>query len=181
MKKKINAVKVKDLVISIQNTMERNLTNVQEMLDLDLNDLIEIVNKLSDKEKELFFHTIINTQLKKLESLKEEEFKNVLRNVDEITDYYTSKKDGFDYVVEEGDYIADQLLHKVIGCNNYKLDLPVDISVVKEYCFSTELKEEQFADTFMWIALRYIAISRCLSWKKWEEEYNKSKELSSKK
>lgn len=181
MKKKINAVKVEELVISIQNTMERNISNIQDMLDLDLNDLIEIVDKLSNKEKDLFFHTIINTQLKNLESIPEEKIKGVLRDVDEITDYYESKKEGFSYVVEEGDYIADQLLHKVIGRNNHKITLPIDISVVKDYCFSTELKEEQFYDTFMWIALRYIAISRCLSWKEWEEEYNKNKKISSKK
>ena len=54
------------------------------------------------------------------------------------------------------------------------------LMVIKEYCFSSDLKEEQFYDTFMWIALRYIAISRCIIWQKSEEEYKKNKELSSK-
>ena len=177
MKKKINAVKVEELSSSILNTMERNLANVQEMLDLDLNDLIKIVDKLSNEEKDLFSNVIINTQLKKLKSLTIEQFKSVARDVDEITDYYTSKKDGFNPVVEEGDYIADQLLLKVI---DDKLQLPIDIEVIKKYCFSTELKEEQYYDTFMWIALRYIAISRCIICQKCEEEYKKNKELSSK-
>jgi hypothetical protein len=45
---------------------------------------------------------------------------------------------------------------KVIGKNGRKLSLPIDISIIKEYCFSTELKEDQFYDALMWIILRYI-------------------------
>lgn len=61
-----------------------------------------------------------------------------------------------------------------------KLEIPIDISIIKKYCFGAELKEEQFYDVFILIALRYIAISRCIIWQKSEEEYKKNKELSSK-
>ena len=54
-----------------------------------------------------------------------------------------------------------------------KLELPIDISIIKKYCFSAELKEEQFCDVFMWIALRYIAISRCIIWRENKEKYEK--------
>ena len=91
-----------------------------------------------------------------------EDFLKIRKEIDELTDYYTSKKNNFDTVVEEGDYVADQILFKIIGHNERKLIFPVDISIIKKYCFSTELKEEQFYDALMWIALRYVAISICL-------------------
>ena len=180
MKKNINAVNVEEHASSILRTMERDLTKVQEVFDLDLNDLIEIIDRQSDDDKDKIVSTIINRQLENLKSMTMEQFDSIKRDVDEITDYYASKKEEFDVVIEEGDYIANQILFKVIGYNGRKLELPIDISMIKKYCFSTELKEEQFYDAFMWIALRYIAISRCISWQKFEEDYKKNKELCSK-
>ena len=177
MKKNINAVNVEGLSSSISKTMERDLTKVQEVLDLDLNDLIEIIDRQPDDDKDKIVSTIINKQLEKLKTITMEQFDSIKRDVDEITDYYASQKEEFDVVIEEGDYIANQLLFKVM---KDKLELPINISIIKKYCFSTELKEEQFYDTFMWIALRYIAISRCIIWQKCEEEYKKNKDLSSK-
>lgn len=177
MKKNINAVNVEELAFSITRTMETDLTKVQEVLDLDLNDLIGIIDRLSDDERDKVVSIIINKQLEKLKAITMEQFNSIKRDVDEITDYYASQKEDFDAVIEEGDYLANQLLFKVM---KDKLELPINISIIKKYCFSTELKEKQFYDAFMWIALRYIAISRCIIWQKCEEEYKKNKELSSK-
>lgn len=177
MKKNINAVNIEEKSSSIMRTMERNLTNVQEVLDLDLNELIEIINSQDNDNKDKIISLMINTQLEKLKSITKEQIISVSRNVDEITDYYASKKEEFDVVIEEGDYIADQILFKVI---ENRLTIPVDISIIKKYCFSTELKEEQYYDAFMWIVLRYIAISRCILWKNFDEEYKKDEELTSK-
>lgn len=120
---------------------------------------------------------MINNELEKLKSLTIEQFKSVARDVDEITDYYASKKGEFEAVIEVGDTVASDILFKVIGHNGRKIKLPIDIKTIKDYCFSTELKKEQLYDALMWIALRYIAISRCLSWKEWLQEYENNKEL----
>lgn len=155
---------VKEIARVISNTMERDLTKVQEVLDLDLNDLIQIVDRLDKSDQDEVYSIMINNELNKLKSMSIEQFKSVARDVDEITDYYASKKEEFDAVIEEGDTVANDILFKVIGKNGRKLSLPIDISIIKEYCFSTELKEDQFYDALMWITLRYIAISRCLIW-----------------
>ena len=168
---------VKEIARVISNTMERDLTKVQEVLDLDLNELIQIIDRLDKSKRDQVCSIMINNELEKLKSLTPEQFKEVSRDVDEITDYYASKKEEFDAVIEEGDTVANDILFKVIGKNGRKLSLPIDISIIKEYCFSTELKEEQFYDALMWITLRYIAISRCLSWNEWLKEYEKNKEL----
>ena len=52
--------------------------------------------------------------------------------------------------------IADDILYKVMGHKDRKLELPVDVSIIEKYCFSTEIKKEQFYDALMWIALRYL-------------------------
>ncbi|MBQ8891613.1 MAG: hypothetical protein IJ068_01980 [Bacilli bacterium] len=168
---------VKEVARVISNTMERDLTKVQEVLDLDLNDLIQIVDRLDKSDQDEVYSIMINNELNNFKSMSIEQFKSVARDVDEITDYYASKKEEFDAVIEEGDTVANDILFKVIGKNGRKLSLPIDISIIKEYCFSTELKEEQFYDALMWITLRYIAISRCISWNKWLKEYEKNKEL----
>lgn len=160
MSKNIN---VEELASSLTKTMEINLSKVQEVLDLDINDLIDIVERLPIEDKDKVVSIIINNQLRKLKNtLTIKKYKEIIRDVDEITDYYASKKEDFDVVIEEGDNVSNDILLKAIGNNDRKIELPVDINIIKSYCFSTELKEEQFYDTLMWIALRYIAISRCL-------------------
>ena len=165
---------VKELARVISNTMDRDLNKVQEVLDFDLEDLIQIINKLDESEKDQVCSIMINNQLEKLKSLTMEQFKSIARDVDEITDYYASKKEEFDAVIEEGDAVANDILFKVIGKNGRKLSLPIDISIIKEFCFSTELKEEQFYDALMWITLRYVAISRCVFWNKANESQEAS-------
>ena len=156
-------INVEELASSLTKTMEINLSKVQEVLDLDINDLIDIVERLPIEDKDKVVSIIINNQLQKLKTtLTIKKYKEIIRDVDEITDYYASEKEDFDVVIEEGDNVSNDILLKVIGANDRKIEMPVDINIIKNYCFSTELKEEQFYDTLMWIALRYIAISRCL-------------------
>lgn len=167
MNKNIN---IEELASSLTKTMEMNLSKVQEVLDLDINDLIDIVERLPIEDKDKVVSIIINNQLQKLKNtLTIKKYKEIIRDVDEITDYYASKKEDFDVVIEEGDNVSNDILLKVIGNNYRKLELPIDINIIKNYCFSTELKEEQFYDTLMWISLRYIAISRCLMIKESEK------------
>lgn len=159
----------------ITTNMESNLTKVQDVLDLELEDILVIINRLKDTEQDEVCNIMINNELEKLKTLSMEQFEIVAREVDEITDYYASKRKDFDVVIEEGDKVANDILFKLIGKNGRKLSLPIDISIIKEYCFSTELKEEQFYETLIWIILRYIAISKCLSLNEWKDKYRKEK------
>ena len=168
---------VKEIARVISNTMERELTKVQEVLDLDLNELIQIIDRLDKSKRDQVCSTMINNELEKLKTLTIEQFKEISRDVDEITDYYASKKEEFDAVIEEGDAVANDILFKLIGKNGRKIKLPIDIKTIKNYCLSTEIKENQIYVTLMWIALRYIAVSRCISWNEWLQEYEKNKEL----
>lgn len=167
----------KEIAVSISNTMDRELNKVQEVLDLDLDELIQVVKRVDKSKKDKVCSIMINNELEKLKTLTMEQFKEVSRDVDEITDYYASKKEEFDAVIEEGDTVANDILFKVIGKNDRKIKLPIDIKTIKDYCLSSEIKEDQIYDTLVWIALRYIAISRCISWNKWLQEYEKNQAL----
>ena len=99
MKKNINE---EELAESISKTIENDLVKIQEVLDLDLKNLVDVINSLSNDKKDKVLSLIINKQLEKLkESLTMDIYNKVSKNVDEITDYYSSKKDGFDAVVLE--------------------------------------------------------------------------------
>ena len=167
----------KEIAVSISNTMDRELNKVQEVLDLDLDELIQVVKRVDKSKKDKVCSIMINNELEKLKTLTMDQFKEVSRDVDEITDYYASKKEEFDAVIEEGDTVANDILFKVIGKNDRKIKLPIDIKTIKDYCLSSEIKEDQIYDTLVWIALRYIAISRCISWNKWLQEYEKNQAL----
>ena len=52
---------------------------------------------------------MINNELEKLKSLTMEQFKSIARDVDETTNYYASKKEEFDAVIEEGDTVANDI------------------------------------------------------------------------
>lgn len=101
-----------------------------------------------------------------------EQFRRIKRDVEDITEYYITSSDEYD-IVEEGDSIADDILFKVLGHNNRKMTLPIDISVIKNYYFSSAIKEDRFYDTLVWMAMRYIAISTTISYYKWRENYNR--------
>lgn len=167
----------KEIAESISKTMDKELTKVQEVLDLDLDELIQVVKRVDKSKRDKVCSIMINNELEKLKTLTMEQYGSVARDVDEITDYYASKKEEFDAVIEEGDTVANDILFKVIGKNGRKIKLPIDIKNIKEYCLSTEIKEDQIYDTLIWIALRYIAISRCISWNEWLQEYENNKVL----
>ena len=160
----------------IQNA-SAELSNVLEVLDLEFEDLHFFIRNLSDEDKDKVISIVINKLLEDLKTnITMEKYKEIARKVDEITDYYTSKKkEDFDGVIEEGDQIANELLFKVIGRNGQRFDLPIDISCVKKYCLSSEIKKEQVYDVLLWIIIRYIAIDRCLSWQEYVENYEANK------
>lgn len=60
---------VKEVARVISNTMERDLRNVQEVLDLDLDDLIQIVNRLDESDRDQVCSIMINNELGKLKTL----------------------------------------------------------------------------------------------------------------
>ena len=142
MKKNINE---EELAESISKTIENDLVKIQEVLDLDLKNLVDVINSLSNDKKDKVLSLIINKQLEKLIKLSTP----IICFIFLI--YYILK----------------------IGKIQHILRLCFWIDILKKYCFSTDLREEQFYDTLMWIALRYFAISESISYYQWKDKYEK--------
>ena len=178
MKKEIEKFNSKKIAQNITNTIEADLFKIMEVLDFDFNEVISNVNNLPEKSRIDVMSILINDSLKELqEKLDIAEYSKVIRYVDDVTDYYKSKKDDFESIIEECDMIADDILYKVMGHKDRKLELPIDVSIIEKYCFSTEIKKEQFYDALMWIALRYIATLQYLKYKNWKNKYNEENNI----
>ena len=163
----------KEVVDGITNIISSDLVKIMEVLDLDLNEIISKITELPEDKRNEVMSLLINNSLKELMKVLDiEKYSEISKYIDNITDYYQSKKDGFISIIEECDMIATDILYKVMGYKNRKLELPIDISVIEKYCFSTEIKKEQFYDALMWIALRYMAILQYIKYEKWEIKYN---------
>lgn len=148
----------------IENT-SKDIAKVLDALHLEFENLSFLINNLSNSDKDRVIAMAINKLLEELKSnITMEKYHEIARDIDEITDYYMSKKEEFDVVIEEGDYIANELLFKVIGYNNQQLDLPIDVSCIRKYCLSSKIKTEQVYDVLLWIVIRYVTIQKCVSY-----------------
>ncbi len=169
---KRNTNLIEEISAAIFKNASKDLAKVHDVLDLEFEDLYFLIRNLSDEDKDKVFTIVINKLLEKLKTnITMEKYRELARDVDEITDYYKSKKENFDTIIEVGDQIANEFLFKVIGHNKHKFDLPLDVSYIKKYCLSSEITKNQTYDVLLWIVIRYAAIDECLSWQEYLKYY----------
>ena len=153
-----------DYVQSITKKMTLNLSNVIKVRSYTLDELTTSIQNLKNDEKEKILENIINNQLLELKNIPEEKIISVFKQVDEITDYFIKFYDDNSDIVSECDDIANDLLFKSLGRNNRKLELPINLSYIKNYCLSSNIKDNQLYDSLVWITLRLVAISQCIKY-----------------
>ena len=151
-----------DYVQKITSKMTSSLSQIVEIQEHDLDGLTMIIHDLKKEEKESVIEEIINNQLNELKSKPEEKIRKVFRQVDEITDYFIKYYSDDSDIVSESDDIANDLLFKALGKNERVLELPINISYIKNYCLSSNIKNNQLYDSLVWIALRLVAINYCI-------------------
>lgn len=66
MKKPSNEINIEQISNFIMQNMNRDLTKVLEVLNLEIVDLSDLIEKLTDEEKDKVIKTVINKQLEKL-------------------------------------------------------------------------------------------------------------------
>ena len=124
-----------DYVQKITSKMTSSLSQIVEIQEYDLDGLTMIIHDLKKEEKESVIEEIINNQLNELKSKPEEKIRKVFRQVDEITDYFIKYYSDDSDIVSESDDIANDLLFKALGKNERVLELPINISYIKNYFF----------------------------------------------
>ena len=151
-----------DYVQKITSKMTSSLSQIVEIQEYDLDGLKMIIHDLKKEEKDSVIEEIINNQLNELKSKPEEKIRKVFRQVDEITDYFIKYYSDDSDIVSESDDIANDLLFKALGKFERVLELPINISYIKNYCLSSNIKNNQLYDSLVWIALRLVAINYCI-------------------
>lgn len=160
-----------DYVQSITKKMTLNLNNVIKVQSYTLDELTTSIQNLKNDEKEKVLENIINNQLLELKDKTEEKIKGVFKQVDEITDYFIKFYDDNSDIISECDDITNDLLFKSLGRNNRKIELPINLSYIKNYCLSSNIKDNQLYDSLVWITLRLVAISHCIKYNDNLKEY----------
>ena len=152
-----------DYANKITRKMVSSLSQIVEIKEYNLDDLTILIRDLKESEKEKIIEEIINNQLIELKEKTEKKVKNVFKQVDEITDYFIKVYDDSD-IINESDDIANDLLFKTLGKNGRKLEFPINISYIKNYCLSFNIGDNQLYDSLVWIALRLVAINYCIKY-----------------
>ena len=152
-----------DYANKITRKMVSSLSQIVEIKEYNLDDLTILIRDLKESEKEKIIEEIINNQLIELKEKTEKKVINVFKQVDEITDYFIKVYDDSD-IINESDDIANDLLFKVLGKNGRKLEFPINISYIKNYCLSSNISDNQLYDSLVWIALRLVAINYCIKY-----------------
>lgn len=149
--------------------MVSSLSQIVEIQEYNLDDLTILIRDLKETEKEKIIEEIINNQLIELKEKTEKKVRNVFKQVDEITDYFIKVYDDSD-IINEYDDIANDLLFKALGKNGRKLEFPINIYYIKNYCLSSSISDNQLYDSLVWIALRLVAINYCIKYHEGIEE-----------
>ena len=158
-----------DYVNKIIRKMVSSLSQIVEIQEYNLDDLTILIRDLKETEKEKIIEEIINNQLIELKEKTEKKVRNDFKQVDEITDYFIKVYDDSD-IINESDDIANDLLFKALGKNGRKLEFPINISYIKNYCLSSNISDNQLYDSLVWIALRLVAINYCIKYHEGLEE-----------
>ena len=155
---------INELSCNLIEEIESNVLKIMEVLNLEFDSLINNFNKLPNKSKDLVIEFTINKLLNDLKNkITMEKYQLITRKVDEITDYYASKRNDFDVILEEGDKVANDLLFKVIGLNKRSIELPIKLDTIKSFCLSSDIKQNLVYDVLIWIIIRYVTIINCLT------------------
>ena len=158
---------INDYVVSIQENMEKKIEIIRGIeYHYELESLIKDLNGLPDTEKDIVLENLLNKYLELLKPIyTKEKFKEVTREVDDITDFFADwgEDEEDDYIVSEGDMVADDLICKVIGDNDRNIQLPVELKYLKDYCITSLISPKLMDRVITWIILRYATTYYCVT------------------
>lgn len=152
-----------EYVNKIDNILDNKIQIITSIeYHYDLEKMISFTNDLSDEELENVIEQLINDKLEEIRKCTNvEQIKEINKLVDEVTEFfYDSDEDSV--IAEEGSCIASDLILKVLGVNGRKIEMPIKISFIKEYCISNIIEEKDIRKTLLWIVLELSTVSYLL-------------------
>lgn len=129
--------------------------------------LPENLNSTKDSQ-EIVIENIINYYLSEIDKLNnaEKKLKEKYHDIQEIIDYFScvndkklneKLKNKYSVIEDNGECIADDLINKLFLKDKRKLALPIKVEIIKSYCISSLIQEEDIEKVFWWIILKLSA------------------------
>ena len=90
-----------------------------------------------------------------------EKINSVKRKVDEALDFFERIEDCYE-IIEEADSVSDDLICKLLGNKNRKLDLPIKVQFIKDFCIHGMIEQKDIEKTLTLIVIKLSTINYCL-------------------
>ena len=159
-----------DYTKEIDKDLSSIISNINNIVyDYYLDEIFSKVTKLNKTESKEILENLINYYLKKIRDIKiNHEINFSSPDFDEIANFFKYNKNDKENkntsrIIDEADYVVDELCSKVIGSNNRVLELPLKIEYIENYCIGSIIRKEDINKALIWIVLKLSIIYNCLS------------------
>ena len=148
---------------SISQNIEEKLNKIYAIEDqYELEEIVSSIKDLTESEKEIVFENLINENLLKIKEVNDlEKINSVKRKVDEALDFFERIEDCYE-IIEEADSVSDDLICKLLGNKNRKLDLPIKVQFIKDFCIHGMIEQKDIEKTLTLIVIKLSTINYCL-------------------
>lgn len=178
--KKESRILKKELIFMEIENIKNKENDIINFFDSKINNVIELLYNynlfkslpknfiLNEDEREKIIENIINYYLKKISELNKNEakIKNEYHNIQEVIDYFSylndsnineKQKNSYSIIEDNGECIADDLISKLFINDKRKITFPIKYNIIKQYCISSLISEENIDNVFFWIILKLSA------------------------
>ena len=159
-----------DYTKEIDKDLSSIISNINNIVyDYYLDEIFSKIKNLSENESKEVLESLINYYLKNIRDIKiSHEINFSDPDFDEIANFFKYNKNDKENkntsrIIDEADYVVDELCSKVIGSNNRILELPLKIEYIENYCIGSVVKKEDLIKALIWIVLKLSIIYNCLS------------------
>lgn len=120
--------KINDYASKLSEALEDKIKVITSIkYHYDLKELASSINKLSENDAEVVLEQLINERLEEIKnSPNKDKYRENIKSIDEITDFFIYNNDKSSSV-EEGSFVISNLINKVIGINGRNIELPLKI------------------------------------------------------
>ncbi len=155
----------------VENNIEKDFKVITSIVyKYDVKKIMEGIDTLSIEEQDKVLEMCINKYLTEIKekALSQEQYKKMERDSDEIIDFYEDSE--LEEVMEEASCVTYDLIMKVTGHNNRKIELPINIDFIKTYCINNMVKESDIQLTLLFVVLTLSSICYCLKHNNYSKE-----------
>ena len=152
----------------VDNITDNISNKIHKILDIeyhyDVLKLFDEIKDLSEDEKCRVIGDIINSLLLKIrdiDNIKDKIYEfygegKYDKYVEDLISFFAT--DESEEVQSEGEIVAIDLINKTLGKNRRKLELPIEVDSIKNYCINSCIRDEDTELVLMWVVIKLICM-----------------------